>query len=415
MAIRSGPGAACIFALAFLSPCSVMQASAQDSGSGPPLAIESGSGSFIVEGGGRHVEKPITVFFHKPESFHRGSPVMMVIPGAGRNGDEYRDAWVTASERYGVLILSPSYTEEFYPDYWNYNLAGMTRQVTIDLGFVIDTQPDEWILDDVRSELESTIDMHDLVGRSPGHQLLYKLVLLSKAGLLKDVEIRGSSSLANRDPEQWIFGDFDRIFALAKDALGLERERYDLFGHSAGGQILHRLALFHPHSRADRILAANSGWYTLPSFDQAFPYGLKDSGIAEEQLEAAFASRLVVFLGEEDDEDETRGSVRRTPEADAQGLHRLARGKHFFSKAREAAEAVGADFAWAMEIVPGVGHDYRRMSAAAAHYLYKPASEKADARNQACEPEKKRGQQEKRGQSQLAPTALAVASASPAN
>lgn len=143
-------------------------------------------------------------------------------------------------------------------------------------------------------------------------------------------------------------------FELVKEELELETETYDLFGHSAGGQILHRLVIFHPNSKADRILAANSGWYTVPTFEQEFPYGLKDSGITEDQLEAAFSTNLVVFLGEEDDADETRGSVRRTSEADRQGTYRLERGKYFFRKAREAADALDVDFEWKLEVVPGV-------------------------------------------------------------
>src|SRR5690606_30736613 len=121
---------------------------------------------------------------------------------------------------------------------------------------------------------------------------------------------------------------------------------YDLFGHSAGGQILHRLAIFHPNSSADRILAANAGWYTVPTFEQEFPYGLKGSGMSREKLETAFGTHLVVFLGEEDDADETRGSLRRIPEADLQGNGRLQRGKYFFEKGREAARGLGVAFEW---------------------------------------------------------------------
>lgn len=334
------------------------------------ITIASGSGSFVVAGGGGYEDRRITVHYHKPESFHRASQVMLVIPGAGRNGDDYRDAWVDASEKYGVLILSPSYPEEFYPEFWSYNLAGMTREVTLDLRFVIETRPDEWILDDVRQELQSTIGMHDLVGQSAAHQLIYQLVLFSKAGMLENVDVLGTSSVPSTNPDEWIFDDFDRIFEIVKAELGMEADDYDLFGHSAGGQILHRLALFHPNSRADRILAANSGWYTLPTVEQEFPYGLKGTGLDEHQLEAAFKTHLVVFLGEDDDADETRGSVRRTPEADRQGAHRLARGRFFFTEARKAADALDADFDWQLEIVPGVGHDYERMSEAAAEYLY---------------------------------------------
>ncbi len=335
-----------------------------------PVRIEPGSGSFTVAGGQPYPGKMIRVFYHRPESLHAGSPVVLVIPGAGRNGDDYRDAWVRASEEYGVLVLSPSYPETFYPEFWSYNLAGMTREVTLDLSFVIETNPEAWTLDDVQEELDSRIGMQDLVGDGAGNELLHQLVLLARAGMLTEVNVGGTSSVASVDPEQWIFDDFDRIFDVAREALELETETYDLFGHSAGGQILHRLALFRPDTAADRILAANSGWYTVPSFQQEFPYGLKDSGMAVDQLDAAFASRLVVFLGEEDDADETRGSLTHHPEVDRQGLHRLERGQHFFERAREAAEARGADFEWRLEIIPGIGHDYERMSEAAARYLY---------------------------------------------
>lgn len=373
MVKRSEVRAACFVLLVLLSPFGareIVAQEAQDAARIDQIAVEAGSGSFVVDGGERSEEKRITIFYHKPESFHRESPVMMVIPGAGRNGDDYRDAWVSASEKYGVLILSPSYSEEFYPQFWSYNLAGMTREVTLDLSFVIETNPEEWVLADVREELESKIGMHELVGHSAAHQLIYQLVLLSKAGMLADVDVQGARSVANANPEEWIFDDFDRIFERVKDELALEAEEYDLFGHSAGGQILHRLALFHRDGKADRILAANSGWYTVPTFEQEFPYGLKDSGMAEGQLEAAFGTGLVVFLGEEDDADETRGSVRRTPEADRQGTHRLERGKYFYREAREAADALGVGFEWKIEFVPGVGHDYERMSEAAAEYLY---------------------------------------------
>ena len=48
-----------------------------------------------------------------------------------------------------------------------------------------------------------------------------------------------------------------------------------MFGHSAGGQVLHRLAIFRPNNKADRILASNSGWYTIPTITNIFPTGLE--------------------------------------------------------------------------------------------------------------------------------------------
>jgi pimeloyl-ACP methyl ester carboxylesterase len=336
-----------------------------------PIEIGAGSGRFVVPGGGEHPERRITVHYHRPEHFHRGSPVVMVIPGAGRNGDDYRDAWVEASEEHGVLVLSPSYPEKHYPEYWSYNLAGMTDRVKLELDFVVDTDPGRWRLDEALHRLPSDLrDPHELFGHSSSGHLLHRLVLLEMAGMLEEVEIRGTASEPNRDRTKWIFDDFDRIFERVRRELHLEAGTYDLFGHSAGGQILHRLALFAPSERLGRVLAANAGWYTVPTFERSFPYGLDGTGVTPEGLREAFSTRLIVFLGEEDDADETRGSLRRTPEADRQGAHRLARGTHFFRRARQEAEELGVPFRWERVVVPGVGHDYERMSEAAAGYLY---------------------------------------------
>lgn len=279
--------------------------------------FEGGSGSFSIAGGTGREDKTITVFYHKPATFTPGSKVLMVVPGAGRNAWDYRDAWVHASERHGVLILSPGYSEEHYPDFWSYNLAGMITDVKVN---------------------ESGVPT-----------VTFSL---------------------NGNPDDWIFEDFDRIFREVKEHLELEASTYDMFGHSAGGQVIHRLALFHPDNMADRMLAANSGWYTVPTFDDKFPYGLANGTSTREQVAKAFAEDLVIFLGELDDENETRGDLVRTPEVDVQGISRIERGKHFYSMAMETAEDLDAELTWKLEIVPDVGHDFRRMSEAAAEYLY---------------------------------------------
>ena len=284
------------------------------------IRIDSGSGNFLTKGGPGREEKTITVFYHNPKTFTRRSPVLIVVPGAGRNAGDYRDAWVSASEKYGVLILSPEYVEKHYPEFWSYNLGGMLTNVVL-------------------NRERSTIVRFDL----------------------------------NRNPNDWIFSDFDRIFSEVRDHLGLERTTYDMFGHSAGGQVLHRLTLFYPQNKADRILAGNSGWYTVPTFDDVFPYGLGNSTATAEQVVKAFQANLVVLLGELDNESETRGDLVRTAEVDVQGISRLQRGRYFFQKAMETAEKMNAKFNWKLQVVPNVGHDVQRMSQAAAEYLYSNA------------------------------------------
>jgi hypothetical protein len=292
------------------------------------INIQLGSGSFLIEGGKEHEDKIIEVFYHKPENHQSNSPILIVVPGAGRNGDSYRDAWVEASEKYGVLILSPMYPEEDYA-FGDYHLCGLMYDLT----------------------LENSLEY------------------VENSNVVKLDEEKFDYQV-NSQSDQWIFQDFDRIFNLVVDTLGSSQTQYDIFGHSAGGQILHRMAIFHPNSKARRILAANSGFYTLPDFDTALPFGLKNSPLSEANLKETFKTNLVLFIGELDNQDEQGGTLLRSPTVDQQGTHRLERGKYFYDFAQRKAETMKTGFHWQIEIVPGVGHDQRKMGAAAAKYLY---------------------------------------------
>ena len=78
------------------------------------INIQEGSGEFLIEGGKAKKDKTVKIFYHKPKNYRANSKFLMVIPGAGRNGDSYRDAWIDESEKYSLLILSPMYQESQY-------------------------------------------------------------------------------------------------------------------------------------------------------------------------------------------------------------------------------------------------------------------------------------------------------------
>lgn len=274
------------------------------------------SGNYILEQGDG-AKADVVIYFHEPANLTPDSPVLLVIPGSGRNAWDYRDGWINASEKYGVLILSPHYPEKGYPMFWDYNIGGMLSDVVINA---------------------------------------------ARTGF--------ASFSINQNPQDWIFRDFDTVFDGATRRFGVNARQYDMFGHSAGGQILHRFTMFNPNNKASRLLAANAGWYTVPQFGIGFPYGLEDSGVSKDTLRSAFKTGLVVFLGELDNENEKRGHLARNQDLDVQGTHRFARGKHFFAQAEEMAGQLGVEFNWTLKVVPGVGHDYRRMSEAAAEFLY---------------------------------------------
>jgi pimeloyl-ACP methyl ester carboxylesterase len=177
-----------------------------------------------------------------------------------------------------------------------------------------------------------------------------------------------SETAQMRPPEEWTFAVIEPLFDAVVERTGSEVSAYTLFGHSAGSQFVHRFLYYVPDARVKRYLAANAGWYTLPDFDIAYPYGLSDSGVTEAQLVEALEKDVVLLLGRED-VDRSDPDLRKTPEADAQGPNRFARGLTIFECAQKAAGELGADFGWQLEIVDGAAHSNAQMAEAAAELV----------------------------------------------
>lgn len=170
----------------------------------------------------------------------------------------------------------------------------------------------------------------------------------------------------------WSFGVPGRAFAALRARFGAAAPGFHLYGHSAGAQFVHRALLFDGLVDARGIVAANAGWYTLPVADVAFPYGLGGTRLGDAALRARFAAPFTLLLGEADI-DPRHPALRRTEQADAQGVTRFARGQHFFALAQARAAALGAPFAWRLGTVPGVGHSDAGMSGPAAARLLGPS------------------------------------------
>lgn len=172
-----------------------------------------------------------------------------------------------------------------------------------------------------------------------------------------------------RPREAWSFSMIESLFDALPGQLGVNRRDYMIYGHSAGAQFVQRFLYFVPEARAARAIAANAGWYMLPEFTTDFPYGLRGTAADEAALRTALARRLVVMLGESDT-DPKHPSLRRTPEADAQGLFRFARGQYFFARAKAAAADLHATFNWTLVTVPGIEHSNRGMAPLAVRQLF---------------------------------------------
>jgi poly(3-hydroxybutyrate) depolymerase len=168
--------------------------------------------------------------------------------------------------------------------------------------------------------------------------------------------------------EQWLFPLIDGIVDVVADHFGLTRRSYALFGHSAGGQLVHRLATFAWSDRIECAISANAGSYTMPDFKTAFPFGLGGTAYTESDLITLLSRPLAVLLGEADC-DPNHHNLPRQPEAMLQGPHRFARGQAYFEAGRRASERLGVRFAWRLATAPGIAHSHAGMAPYAARIV----------------------------------------------
>ncbi len=246
----------------------------------------------------------VPVRLYVPDAVTAHTPVVIVMHGASREAQRYYDDWRREATRHGFIVVVPYFGKDDFPRSAHYNL-----------GHVFD--------------------------RATGHA---------------------------RPASQWTFAAIEPLFDAVVAKLDGCQAGYTLFGHSAGSQFVHRFLYYVPDARAERAIAANAGWYTMPDFGVEYPYGLAGSGVADDVLANYLARDLVVLLGDADtlrDDDD----LRKTPEAELQGRHRYERGHTFFRVARARAQALGSEFNWRLVEVPGAGHSNAAVTPAAARLV----------------------------------------------
>jgi pimeloyl-ACP methyl ester carboxylesterase len=172
-----------------------------------------------------------------------------------------------------------------------------------------------------------------------------------------------------RPREGWSQAIPGRVFALLREAGVTRRDKTYLWGHSAGGQFVHRLLATQPHGIFEAVGAANSGWYTLPTLDRGYPDGLGGIGLGHDDIVRWLGYPLVIFSGDRDI-DGTADNFPRHAAAMAQGPNRFARAQFYLDRGREEAAKLGVPCRWSRVVVPGVAHEGMRMSAFAGDYWF---------------------------------------------
>lgn len=170
------------------------------------------------------------------------------------------------------------------------------------------------------------------------------------------------------DPKHWSYSMVDEIFNSVVEKLGLQTKQYSIYGHSAGAQFVHRLAIFCPSAKFKVAISANAGWYTFLNDNVDFPYGVDGTKLSKTKIKGALKKNLIILLGTED-VDPNHKYLKNTDEAKAQGAHRFARGTNFYSHASYLAEQLKTPFNWKLIPVPGISHSNSIISKEAAKYI----------------------------------------------
>jgi pimeloyl-ACP methyl ester carboxylesterase len=268
-----------------------------------------GTGAFTFTPTGHLSDRPITVFYHIPDSAHQSSPIAMVVHGSARDGEYLRNALKPESDRRNAIILMPNFGSAEYSN--NYFLLGN-------------------LFDD---------------GENP-------------------------SVASQNDSTEWTYAIIEQLFIHFRAEVASKDARYDLVGFSGGGQFAHRFALFAHRPQCDRIVACSSGWYTLPDAASPYPYGLGTTQRASDaDVRKALATPLHLAVGSADTDPNSSG-LRHTAEADAQGLNRFQRANYAFQRAMDQSTALNAPLAWSLHIESGVAHSAVGMGNYALTYLY---------------------------------------------
>jgi hypothetical protein len=164
---------------------------------------------------------------------------------------------------------------------------------------------------------------------------------------------------------QWTFGIDTNLFQALRDQHITTTRRYGLFGHSAGGQYVHRMLSFGYRDQVAVAVSANAGTYAMPDLTTAWPWGLGATEVTPDELRTLLTFPLTIMAGTGDIKTTGR-FFPKGPKSLKQGATRHARAHTYHRLGREAAAALGIPLAWTVIDVPDVGHDGRRMSDAAA-------------------------------------------------
>ena len=167
----------------------------------------------------------------------------------------------------------------------------------------------------------------------------------------------------------YLNNSIDTLFEYIKAKFKLNDKLYDIYGHSAGAQFVHRYLLMSDNPSVNKAVAANAGWYTFLN-GADFPYGVKNPPISltDSNVKKFLSTNLYILIGTNDIDVDS--SINKSKGAQKQGINRLQRAKNFFTYTESIVEQNNLEFKWKYQAVPGAPHSNKVMSRAAVLILF---------------------------------------------
>ncbi|NGM61230.1 hypothetical protein G5B30_04770 [Sphingobacterium sp. SGG-5] len=267
-----------------------------------------GDNSFVYTKYAPLAGKPITVYYYIPTKGNIADmPVLFSMHGAERDGTIQRNAWKYFAEANEFIVIAPEYTH-------------------------------------------------------------------TNGYLENDYQFGGiftSNAFAELNPkEKWTYQTIEALFDYFLKETDSKATTYNIFGHSAGGQFVHRFLLSMPTARVNKAVAANPGSWTFPYIEgivgtddkvYGWPYAVKNSPFNTENIITQFFSKKVWIQLGQLDTDENDSSLPKDAPSNAQGPHRLARGRFFYTETKRIAEDLNVPYNFQKAEVTDAGHSTIRM------------------------------------------------------
>lgn len=250
----------------------------------------------------------MNVFTYIPEGDIKTMKIVFVMSGCLRDALNYLKLWVDAANENKYIIIAPEFDKS------HYSISDHEYGNIIDIDY-------DYCSQDIYTPI---MKYHN--------------------------EIKNES--------EWIYSIVDNIYLSFINEIGIESNRYTIFGHSSGSQFAHRFMMFGNSKYCKLFLCANAGLYTFYDESKDYPYGIKNLEKYKNRILESLTKKVYILAGEADIKTKFLNNLPADME---EGINRYERAKNYFSSAEDMAKKNKINFNWKFISMPNVPHNSKKV------------------------------------------------------